>query len=118
MDTNESFDENFWKEDTDDLNTEAFETYNGSENDSLFGDILSTPDISSKNSLDESKQSQMNSSRSKHDCEGQLSRAELSRYTNTSRYTRAGDSSRYSRSSNAGSNARKTYLQGDDFVCV
>mmetsp|Transcript_35110 Transcript_35110/g.39183 ORF Transcript_35110/g.39183 Transcript_35110/m.39183 type:complete len:906 (+) Transcript_35110:59-2776(+) len=111
MNTNENFDENFWTEDADDLNTEAFETYDGSENDSLFSDILSTPVIYSKNSLDKSKQSQ-------HDFEGQLSRADLSRYTNTSRYTRAGDSSRYSRTLNAGSNARTTYLQGDDFVYV
>jgi len=117
MNTNENFDENFWKEDADDLNTEAFETYNSSENDSLFSDILSTPDIYSKNSFVECKQFQTNNSRPKHDCEGQLSRAELSRYTNTSRYTRAGESSRYSRNLNSGSNARTTYLQGDDFVC-
>ena len=104
-----NFDDNFWKEETDDLNSELFETYDSDENDdSLFGDILSTPGagISSKNSLDGSKQS-----------EGQLSQAELSRYTNKSRYSRAEDSSRYSRS-NTDSKARTTYLQGDDFVCA
>jgi hypothetical protein len=107
--TSGNFDDNFWKEESDDLNTEAFETYDSDENDdSVFGDILSTPDagISSKNSLDGSKQS-----------DGQLSQAELSRYTNKSRYSRAEDSSRYSRS-NTDSKARTTYLQGDDFVCA
>jgi hypothetical protein len=106
--TSENFDDNFWKEDTDDLNTEAFETYDSDENDdSLFGDILSTPNtgISSKSSLDGSKQS-----------DGDLSRAELIWYKNKSHYSRAEDSSRYSRTSNTDSKARTTYLQGDDFV--
>ena len=108
--TAENFDENFWKEDTDDLNTEAFETY-GSEYDSLFGDILSKPDICSKHSTDEPKQSKKTSRKSNHDVKGKLSRAELSKYTR--------DSSRYSRShSNGESTARKTYLQSDDFDCA
>ena len=108
--TAENFDEKFWKEDTDDLNTEAFETY-GSEYDSLFGDILSKPDICSKHSTDEPKQSKKTSRKSNHDVKGKLSRAELSKYTR--------DSSRYSRShSNGESTARKTYLQSDDFDCA
>jgi len=38
----EKFDENFWKEDTDDLNSAEFEKYE-LENDSVFGDLRSQP---------------------------------------------------------------------------
>jgi len=130
---NTKFDENFWKEDTDDLNTEAFEMY-GSENGSLFDDINSQQSMQdilfSKNAMDDIfyDPSGMANSKNNVGTNGdhghghhtmKYFQAGESATTNTDfpRYSRAGGSSRYgySRPSKGDSASRTTYLQGDGY---
>jgi len=115
------FDESFWKESTEDLNTTAFEVY-GSGNDSDFDDSMTFPSIDGISSKNESKHSEANTIHSfvqndkfqhnniekQEEHYSERSKADLFRHT---KFSKTGNILRYNPASNVKSTSRSTYLQ-------